>query len=249
MDQSFSRRNASDAWFWGLTWVYCAIVIAFGFAPPVQERFFGQIQEPASFALVIHVWTFSAWMFLLAFQALVAATRRLEWHRMLGMLMIPLAAAMIWSGLASEMQFQQRVLERGQDSSDFFAISSTYLLTFAVLVLLAWSHRRNPPAHKRLVLLATAAILAGAHMRVWGGLWPDSWFDENYLFRLFFFFGGTLIIIAIGMIHDLLTRRRLHQVYVFGAPSLLIIYMIATSLHDNLAWSEWVRPMLANPVL
>ena len=196
-------------------------------------------------ALVIHVWTFSAWMCLLAIQAYVAASRRLNWHRKLGTAMLPLAVLMVWSGLASELQFHQRVIAGGGDSSDFFAITATYLTTFAILVTLAWSNRSDPPTHKRFVLLATAAILGGAHMRIWGDLWPDGWFDQSYAFRLFFYFGGSLIIVAFGMMHDLFARRHLHRVYLFGVPSLLLTYMFAVGLHDSLSWSEWIKPMLA----
>ena len=245
MDQLFLKRHKLDAWFWCLVWIYAAVIIGFGFAPPVIDRFFDEFQEPASQALVIHVWSFSAWMCLLAFQAFVAATKRLELHRQVGIVMLPLAAAMIWSGLASELQFQQRSLENGRDPSDFFAVTATYMLTFSVLVVLAWLHRRKPPAHKRLVLLATAAILSGAHMRIWGDAWPKSWFEESSVSRLLFFFGGTLIIIAMGMLHDYLTRRRLHRVYIIGAPPLLATYIVAIALHDSPAWSDWVRPFLA----
>ena len=245
MDKIFLERHGSDGWFWSLVWLYCVVIIAFGFEPPVRERFFDDFQEPASHALVLHVWTFSAWMCLLAFQAYIAANRRLEWHRKVGLLMIPLAVAMIWSALASELQFQQRALLNGKDSSDFFAVTATYLLTFAVLVSLAWSNRRNPPAHKRLMLMATAAILGGAHMRIWGDAWPEVWFDQSYFSRLLFFFGGTLIIVAFGISHDLLSRRRLHPVYIFGAPGLVAVYMVAIWLYDSPVWAQFARPFLA----
>jgi hypothetical protein len=245
MDQLFLKRHNLDAWFWGLVWIYAVVIIGFGFAPPVRERFFDEIQEPASMALVIHVWSFFAWMCLLAFQAFVAATKRLKWHRQLGIAMLPLAAVMIWSGLASELQFQQRSLENGRDNSDFFAVTATYLLTFSVLVSLAWLNRRNPPAHKRLILLATAAILGGAHMRIWGDAWPESWIEESFFSRLLFYFAGTLIIVAMGMMHDFMTRQRLHRVYILGAPCLLATYISAIALHDSAAWSNWVRPFLA----
>ena len=246
MNQLFVKRHNSDSWFWVLAWIYCSIIIGFGFAPPVQDRFFDDFQEPASLALQIHVWSFSAWMCLLALQAFSAAKRRLDWHRNLGVVMLPLAAVMVSAGLVSEMQFQQRFLESGRDSSAFFAVSTTYLLAFSLLVLLAWTYRKNPPAHKRLVLIATATILGGAHLRIWEPLWPNGWFDNSFAFRLFFFFGGSLIIIAFGMAHDLLARGRLHTVYLFGAPGLLVLYVTAITLHDSPQWADWVRPILAD---
>ena len=81
-------------------------------------------------------------------------------------------------------------------------------------------------------------------MRIWGDVWPESWLEASAVSRLLLYFGGSLIIVAIGMIHDLLTRRRLHRVYIIGVPCLLASYMLAIALHDSPAWSEWVRPFL-----
>ena len=113
-----------------------------------------------------------------------------------------------------------------------------------MLVLLAWKYRFDPPAHMRLMLMATAAILGGAHMRIWGDAWPESWLEESFASRLLFYFGGTLIIVSMGMAWDLLTRRRLHPVYIIGVPCLLAFYLLAIGLHDSPAWSDWVRPLL-----
>ena len=69
MDARFTKRHEWDSRFWVFVWLYSLIVILFGFAPPVQDRFFDDVQEPASIALQLHVWSFSAWMSLLAIQA------------------------------------------------------------------------------------------------------------------------------------------------------------------------------------
>ena len=81
-------------------------------------------------------------------------------------------------------------------------------------------------------------------MRIWGDVWPESWCEASYTSRMLFYFGGTLIIVAMGVVHDLLTRRQLHRVYILVAPCLLASYMLAIALHDSPAWSEWVRPFL-----
>ena len=82
-------------------------------------------------------------------------------------------------------------------------------------------------------------------MRIWGDAWPEVWFDQSYFSRLLFFFGGTLIIVAFGISHDLLSRRRLHPVYIFGAPGLVAVYMVAIWLYDSPVWAQFSRPFLA----
>ena len=242
-DTRFLKRHKADSWFWGLLWLYILLIVLFGFADPVQRRFFDDFQEPANWDLVIHVWSFSAWLCLLAIQAYLAGTKRMQLHRTFGLAMLPLAAVMIWSGLSSELAFQARRAADGRSAADFFAVSSTYVVTFAVLVPLAWMARRRAAAHKRLILLATAAILGGAHLRIWGGWFPDEWL-EIYPIRVFYFFGGSMIIVAMGMIHDLVTRRALHPVYKIGAPVLLVVYCLAIVAFDSPRWAAFVAPYL-----
>ena len=242
-DTRFLKRHRADSWFWGLLWLYVMMVVIVGFEPPVRRRFFDEVQEPASWALVIHVWSYSAWLCLLAIQAYLAGTKRLQLHRTFGLAMLPLAAVMIWSGMASELAFQARRLADGRSAADFFAVSSTYIATFTVLVPLAWMARRRAAAHKRLILMATAAILGGAHLRIWGGWWPEAWFDV-YAFRVFYFFGGSMIIVAMGMAYDLATRRALHPVYKIGAPALLAVYALAIVAFDSPRWAALVEPYL-----
>ena len=82
-------------------------------------------------------------------------------------------------------------------------------------------------------------------MRIWGDAWPESWFEESYVSRVLYFFGGTLIILSFGIAHDLVARSRLHPVYLYGAPGLIAIYMLAIGLYDSPAWAELLRPILA----
>ena len=64
-------------------------------------------------------------------------------------------------------------------------------------------------------------------MRIWWDVWPQSWIEGSFVSRLLFYFGGTLIIVGMGMAHDFYTRRQLHRVYLVGVPCLLATYILA----------------------
>lgn len=227
MDQSFSNRHAYDSRFWAFVWIYVLIIVILGFRIPVHDRFFDGTREPAAIALQIHVWSFGAWMVLLAMQAWFASTKRMDWHRLAGLSMLPLAAVMVWSAGLSEVRGLQRGIAGGGTGA-FSAISANYLLPFIILVPLAWVARKDPPAHKRLILMATASICAGAHLRTINSFDRIFWETENFFLHFLIGFGGSVLIIGFGMIYDLATRGKLHKVYRIGAPLLIAWYLLAT---------------------
>lgn len=244
MNADFVGRHKWDSWFWAVVWAYCLIVILFGFAPPVKERFFDGTYEPASIALQIHVWSFSAWISLLAIQAFLAGKGQLKWHQQFGMVMLPLAVIMVLSAGAAELESAQRAIAAGRDVN-FRATTFGTLICFSVLVPLAWVARKSPAAHKRLILMATASIMSGAHFRVWGRWWPEEWFDESFLSRLLFFFGGAMIVITFGMIYDLMTRKALHPIYKICVPIIIAAQVLLIVAYDSAGFDAWLRPILA----
>lgn len=66
--------------------------------------------------------------------------------------------------------------------------------------------RRQKEAHKRLMLLAYVSILPAAVARLPGvlSLGPMG------------FFGLTLVFVLLAVIYDVISRRRVHKVYVWG---------------------------------
>jgi len=224
-------------------WLYILTIVLIGFSDPVSQRFFDEVREPAAWPLVIHVWSFSAWLGLLAIQAWCAATKRMEWHRTFGLVMLPLAAVMVWAAETSEVAAIMRDFGKG-GSPTFLAISVTFVTTFSVFVILAWIKRSDPPAHKRLILLATAAIMGGAHTRSIGHFWPVVWDWRDFAHALPLWFGGTWIIFGIGVGYDLLTRGELHPVYKYAALPLLAVDALAAYLYASPAFDAWMRPFL-----
>lgn len=245
MDTRFTKRQPGDSRFWAALWLYIFVIVLLGFRQPVTDRFFDDFQEPASIALQLHVWSFAAWLVLLAMQAWLAATKRMAWHRKFGVAMLPLAALMVLSAGTAEFAAQQREVANG-DTGAFSAFTIFYLVPFAVLVPLAWRARIDPPAHKRLILMATATICAGAHLRTVTSFDPALfWQSDNYFVHLFVGFGGSMLIIAMGMAWDLYSRGALHRVYRIGAPILFAIYAVAAWVYGTEGYGEATQAFLS----
>jgi hypothetical protein len=243
MDQTFAKRHAYDSRLWAGIWLYALAVVLIGFSQPVTGRFFDEVREPATWTLVIHVWSFSAWLGLLAIQAWCAATKRMNWHRTFGLAMLPLAVIMVWSGMTAEFDGFLRDFPSG-GTTRFLATSSTFCAAFTVFAVLAWVKRTDPPAHKRLILLATAAILGGAHARIIALFVPDVWGVSDFILALPLWFGGTWIIVGTGMAYDLLSRGTLHPVYKYAALPLLCANALGAYLYTSPDFNGWLGPIL-----
>ena len=104
-------------------------------------------------------------------------------------------------------------------------------MVFAILVGLGLYYRRRPQVHKRLMLLATVALLPPplARMRMLNALGPQA------------FFGVTLVFIVAMVAHDYTTRRRVHAVSVWGGLFLALSFPARIALGHTAAWLTFAR--------
>jgi hypothetical protein len=108
-------------------------------------------------------------------------------------------------------------------------------ISFAVPAFLL---RRNSPAHKRLILLATSATVAAAYSRWWGDFIEDV-LGNNVLGTIVARFAGIDLIVTAAIAFDLATRGKVHPVLKLGFP-VLVGGQIATGL----VWhSDWWPPL------
>jgi len=91
-------------------------------------------------------------------------------HRRLELLGFGLACLMVVLGLLVATDSLGRHFapgEAGMRTRAFYAVPLTVMLTFSTLIYFAFRNRFNPAAHKRLILIATIAILDAVFER-----WP-----------------------------------------------------------------------------
>lgn len=167
---------------------------------------------------------FFGWMGLLMTQALLALRRRMDWHRRLGASGFVLIPAMVASGLAVALWATRRDVAAGQaqEALPFFFGQCMDMLLFATLASAALWLRANPAMHKRLVLLATLAILGAAIGRI-----PELGVVAN----------GVVIGLLAGMaVFDLHGTGRIHRATSLGGSWLLAGSFLQEPLGSTAAW-------------
>src|SRR5712692_2575225 len=128
-------------------------------------------------SLIIHLHgaAFSCWILLLVTQTSLVAAGRVDIHRRLGIAGFLLACLMVVLGvLASTDSLVRQAGPPGQDPKFFYIIPLTDMLVFATLIFFDFRARSNPPAHKRLIFVATTALLIAAIAR-----WPLALVHRN----------------------------------------------------------------------
>lgn len=186
-----------------------------------------------------HGLLFFAWIALFLGQAMLARSGRMRWHRRIGWAALPLAAAMSATGIGVGMFAVRRDLALGMGD---FACSQligvvTAMSLLPLFVAAALALRGRPDWHKRLMVLATIAILWPAWFR-WRHLMP--WVPRPDIW-LAVVLADSLIVAT--MIRDRWSFGRVHPAYmIFG--SLLIAEHIAEALlFDTPAWRCLARSM------
>jgi hypothetical protein len=229
-----ASRERTDAAFYLIMAIASTCLVFLGFARTYYLKpFFG---TPALRPLLhIHGAVFSVWMLIFVTQTALIASNRRSMHRRLGYAAGIFAVAMIVLGLL--VAFNTARLGHGNavvDAETLFLISLGDIVTFAIFLGLGFLWRRTQEVHQRFMLLAvvagllSAAIprapLIGGHPAAMG------------LTGLAFLFAGP--------IYDLVTRRRIHPVYIWGCLfSLATIVPVRIALGATPAWhhiAKWL---------
>jgi len=220
----------------------CVVMIAIitvGFWP----SYFGLIggaglEEPLFVHL--HAFVYISWMALFTTQVVLVATRRVAAHRQLGQFAIYWGFAVLGMGIATALlSFAAMVADGDLARAQLEAIWPLLdMVVFALFFIPAVSYRHKPEMHKRFMIVATTNLIVAAVARVVGLETPS-------LHLAFILVWLSPIIIA--MIHDYLSRRIVHPVYLAGAAVLA-----ATTFRDSFAttdvwlgFTEWLAIVTA----
>lgn len=187
---------------------------------------------PAVSPLVhVHAAAFSAWMLLLVAQTTLVAAGRTGLHRRLGVAGAALAGAMIVLGtmtaIAAARHGHKPAL--ASDPLAFLAISLGDLSVFVVLAGAGLWLRRQPETHKRLMLLATVGgLLPAAIARIPGisGHSPRT-------------AAVTAAFLLAGPIYDWASRRRVHPVYLWACPAIVLYVPLRLVVGQTDAWHRF----------
>lgn len=177
----------------------------------------------------VHASVFTVWVLLFFGQTTLVAAGRTDLHRRLGVVGGLLAGLMIVLGFVTAVYGARNGHNPGgpyPDSLAFLVVGLGDILLFSGFVGIALYYRRRREAHKRLMLLATIS----------GFLWPAITRMPYVAGRFLPMFGLMVLFVLAGPVHDLITRRRVHAVYVWGGLLILASFPIRRAIGMSDTW-------------
>jgi len=227
-------RSRERVFFTGMSIAFLIIVFA-GFARTFFLRPYYQTQ-PLIPLLIFHGVIFSTWIALFLTQTTLIATKRPRTHMRLGIAGAVLATLMIVIGVGTAIVRAKGPSPiPGVNSLTFLTIPLGDMLIFGILVGAAFYFRRKPDTHKRLMLLATIAILPAAVARL-----PFTFVEQG---GPLVFFGLADLFIIPCLIYDLVTRGRPHRATVLGGALIVISHPLRLVIGGTNAWlafATWI---------
>ena len=195
--------------------------------------------------LHLHGLLFSIWTLFFLSQALLVANRRLRTHRAWGLFGISLATAMLFTGMGVGIEGLHARLEAGYgDAARAFSIVPfTAVLLFATLVAAAIVNLRRPEWHKRLMLVATTALLQAAVARYFllaatgggpgmrPGLGPPLPIERTMAPALV-----VVLLIVVAMVRDWRSEGRVHPAYWWGFGATMAVQLSRPLIAHTDAW-------------
>lgn len=239
--RSLPGTRFDHRFFPGIAWLMLVTVFV-GFAPSYYLA--GVLQAPLpSAAIHVHAVLFSCWILLLIAQTSLTAAGRVDVHRRLGIAGLILASSMLIVGVWAATDQLARVSHL-PDPLAFYLFPLANIAAFAVLIVSAYRARFDSAAHKRLILVASTALMAAPiarwhlhgflHTRAFGSSAPVAE-------RLSYIF--ILLLVA----YDLLATRRVHRATVWAGVFLITIQQSALIFGRTSIWhafAGWVQFMV-----
>lgn len=224
-----------DRVFYSSMAIGMAVTALIGFGPTYYTRIFGHLPMstlsggPMTPLVHTHGVLFTAWVVLFIVQTALVAQHRVAMHRRIGIAGALLAASMVIVGTLTALKMAARgSAPAGVDPLSFSMIPLSDMFFFAVFVAAALHMRTNREAHKRLMLLAYVSIIVAAVARLPGVLPLGP----------FAFFGLAFVFILVGIIYDIVSRHRVHPVYIWGGGMLALSVPLRLAVSRTDLWKS-----------
>ncbi|WP_296677062.1 hypothetical protein [Novosphingobium sp.] len=230
----FQERHQWDSAFWLAFVASSWLAVAMGFGEPIAERYAGQAPYAAPPILVVHVFVYFGWLLLLTLQVSLVNRGRPDLHRLAGMGGALLAVLVIATGLGAEIYSQRFWAKTDSENVRFFTFPLYVLIAFAACSFLAIRDRGDSPRHKRLMYLATAAVMGGPYQRWWGSA-IDTFTGTGPFNSWAHLYSGMNALLIAAACYDWLTRGMVHRVLRNG-----ILLLVTGQIAAMLLWySDW----------
>lgn len=215
-----------------------AITVFAGFAPTYYLRSY-YASEPLAGLLHLHGVVFTGWVLLFLAQSTLVAAGRTRLHRRLGVAGAVLAALLVVVGTTTAIS---RAAERAAEGAAplgvpplaFLAVPFFDMVVFAGLAGVGLWYRRRAAIHKRLLTLATIALLGAPIARLPFGA---AVVGLPGVFAL-----ADLFIVAC-IVYDLNSLRRVHPATVWGGLAIVLSQPLRLAISGSgpwLAFAAWL---------
>ncbi len=215
--------------YFAMSLLLAAIVVA-GFKRTVNDNLFHPA-VPRPFILWIHASAFAGWVIFFICQSTLVRIHKVSWHRSIGWFGAGLATVMVPLGVTTAIIMARfDTVQLHQSGADAFLSVPFYdMIAFGVSIALAIYWRTKPDLHRRLIFIATCGLMDAAFGRF------DYLFDHNL------FFPCLDLLILLGAARDLLVDRRVHKVYLFALPLLIVGQSLALYMwRSNPSWWQGI---------
>jgi hypothetical protein len=228
IDARRQSKTTERMFYSGMAFAILAVVFA-GFSRTWFLRpHFPQVQALIPL-LVVHGLIFSSWIALFIVQTTLIATRRTRTHMRLGIAGGIIAVAMVIVGtLTALIRAKGPSPIPGVNPLSFLTIPLADMIIFPLFVGAAFYFRRKVDTHKRLMLLATIAILPAAVARL-----PFDFVAQG---GPPVFFGLADLFLVPCLIFDFITRGRPHRATLLGALLIVISQPLRLMIGGTSAW-------------
>ncbi len=226
-----------DHYFFSFTALLMLVTVLLGFA---RTYYLAGIFRAPLPSLVIHIHgaAFTVWILLLVTQTSLVAAGRTDIHRKLGIAGFLVGCLMIILGVMAStdslVRHAGQVGPSGLDAGTFYIIPLSDILLFAVFLFLAFRNRRDSPAHKRYIYLATTALLLAAFAR-----WPFAFIAGHFPVAVLSCEIYLLFLIA----YDLWSTHKIHRATLWAGAFLIFVQQVRIPLAKTGLWhsfADWV---------
>ncbi len=172
------------------------------------------------------------WVIAFAIQPWLIRHRKFARHRQLGYAGLGLAIGLALTAPFIAAFAAARDYANGGGETAISGVVGTFTsaLIFLGLVIAGILKRRDSNTHKRLMLLATIAVL-----------WP-AWFRFRHYFpavpnpEIIFAIVVADSLIIIAALHDLIIQKRIHTVWLIGGSLLIAEHITEALMFDTAGW-------------
>jgi hypothetical protein len=219
-------RSFWSQYFYFFMSLLIAATVVYGFSHTIDHNLIHASPLPP-FVLYIHAIVFPAWIVFFIVQSALVRSHNVRLHRRLGWFGVGLAVLIVVVGTWTAISIVRFSIEQHDpfNSTAFTIVQAMDIACFAVPFALAIYWRRKSEFHRRLMLIASCALL-------------DAAFGRFPALPLVFSPAGVDALIFLGVIRDFIVERRVHKVYWYALPILIFCQIAAmeTFLHASPWW-------------